>query len=260
MDAGFADKTNKTGTLVELQPLSGQTTGGGGLAYDSVGDVTLKLTTHNSNTSVKTYWEITNEHSGGNLQLSQDGNDRVEFASDGVYVNGNVDLSTNATIIYDVAHAHLYKTANVTAVAADTAYAFDWTNDVTVESNALITVSDTSRLNFDRTGIYNVALQFQIRNDDNSLRTAYIWLRKNGTDVTNSTSRLGIQPKGSATASYQLSTLEYQVDVTAGEYVEVMFAVDNTSGISIEYQTAQTTPYARPAVASAVLLIEPVGA
>ncbi len=260
MDVGFNDKTNRNGTLVEIQPASGTTTGSGGLSYDSTGDATLRLSTHLANGDIKTYWDITNENIGGNLQISQDGTDIVEITGSSVSVNGNIDLSTNSAINYDVARAHIYKTANVTAVAANTAYAFDWTNDVSVEANTLISISDTSRINFDRTGIYNVAVQFQIRNDDNALRTAFIWLRKNGTDVANSSSRLGIRPKGSATASFQLSTLAYQLDATAGDYVEVMFAVDNTSGISIEYQAAQASPYARPAVASAVLLVEPVGA
>ena len=259
MDVGFNDKTNKNGTLVVVQPASGTTTGSGGLGYDSKGNATLRLATHFSNTDAHYHWDINHNESTEALEINYPTGTALSITENTLSVNSNIDLSTNATINYDVAHAHLYKTANVTAVAADTAYAFDWTNNVNVESNALITVSDTSRLNFDRTGIYNVALQFQIRNDDNALRTAYIWLRKNGTDVPNSTSRLGVRPKGSATASYQMSTLEYQVDVAAGEYVEVMFAVDNTSGISIEYQAAQTTPYARPAVASAVLLIEPVG-
>jgi hypothetical protein len=175
-------------------------------------------------------------------------------------ITGNINLGTNAAINYDEVYGSFYKTANITAAAADTIYAFDWTaNTSTVASNR-VTISDTSRINIAKTGAYKTSVTFQIRNDDNALRTAFIWLRKNGTDVAGSTNRLGIQPKGSATASFQHQVLEWLTDVNGGDYLEVMFAVDNISGISLEYNDAQASPYVRPAIPSAVLVVKPVGA
>ena len=70
MDAGFGDKTNKTGTTVVIQPASGTTTGSGGLGYDSVGDATLAFNVHESNSTLKRAWDITAEQSSGNLLIS----------------------------------------------------------------------------------------------------------------------------------------------------------------------------------------------
>ena len=70
LDAGFKDKSAKTGTLIEIQPKSGTTTGTGGLGYDSKGDSTLRLTTHEANSAIKKAWEITNEQASGNLIIS----------------------------------------------------------------------------------------------------------------------------------------------------------------------------------------------
>jgi len=70
LDAGFLDNGAKTGTLVEIQPKSGTTTGSGGLGYDSIGDATLRINVHESNGVMKKRWEITNEQSTGNLLIS----------------------------------------------------------------------------------------------------------------------------------------------------------------------------------------------
>jgi plastocyanin len=82
LNAGFADKTNKTGTLIELQPKSGTTTGSGGVGYDSVGNVTLKMTTHESNSDIKGFWDLEFDQSGQGLHLSKDGTEKVKFTAD----------------------------------------------------------------------------------------------------------------------------------------------------------------------------------
>jgi hypothetical protein len=79
LNASFSNTSAKQGTLIEIQPKSGTTTGSGGLGYNSVGDAKLRLTTHESNSVVKTYWDITNEHIGGNLQIARDGTDVIEI-------------------------------------------------------------------------------------------------------------------------------------------------------------------------------------
>ena len=67
LDAKFLG--SKAGTLVEIQPKSGTTTGSGGLGYDSKGNSTVRLSSHHSNSAVKAQWDITNEQSSGNLML-----------------------------------------------------------------------------------------------------------------------------------------------------------------------------------------------
>ena len=71
LDAKFlsANATSKSGTIIEVQPKSGTTTGSGGLGYDSVGNATVRISSHHSNSAVKAQWDITNEQSSGNLMI-----------------------------------------------------------------------------------------------------------------------------------------------------------------------------------------------
>ena len=90
LGAGFL--SGRAGTLVEIQPKSGETGGSTDFNYDSKGDATLRLSTHEANNSLKTYWDITNEHIGGNLQISQDGTGVIE-------VNGSHSVFTNIPVM-----------------------------------------------------------------------------------------------------------------------------------------------------------------
>jgi hypothetical protein len=59
----------------------------------------------------------------------------------------------------------------------------------------------------------------------------------------------------------QVITKQWLVEgITADQYLEVRFAVDNASGISLQTVAAQTSPFVRPAVPSATITITPVGA
>jgi len=82
LSAEFGNTTTKQGTIITIQPDSGETGGSTDFNYDSKGDATLRLNTNEANGVVKTYWDITNEHIGGNLQISQDGTDKVEISGD----------------------------------------------------------------------------------------------------------------------------------------------------------------------------------
>jgi len=160
-------------------------------------------------------------------------------------------------IQYRRTYGCFHKMADVTALAADTVYEFDWTTDVTPHVNTQgVTVSNTSRLNIDTEGVYNVILEMQAQNTDNADRTAYVWLAKNGTDLDETCIRV-VLTKDTST----VITKDWLIDgITAGQYIEVRFAVDNPSGISLQYSPLQTTPYARPAIASATITIEAMGA
>jgi hypothetical protein len=160
-------------------------------------------------------------------------------------------------IDYRRTFACLHKVANVTAAAADTVYNFDWTADVTAHVNTQgITVSDTSRLNFDAAGAYTATLEMQAANTDNQDRIAYIWLAKNGTDIAETRIRVKLQKQNE-----QVITKVWLLEnIAATDYIELRFAVDNTSGISLNYSAAQTTPFVMPAQPSATFTITPVGA
>ena len=254
LSAEFANTVTKSGTIVTIQDASGETGGSTDFNYDSSGDATLRLSTHLANGDIKTYWDITNENIGGNLQISQDGTDIVEITGSSVGVNGNIDLSVNSAVNYDRVYGCFHNLANVTAANADTVYAFEFPN-VHIDTNR-VTIANNTQVTFDVTGAYNFSLEMQAENTDNQDRTAFLWLAKNGTDIAETCVRVSLLKEWK-----QVIYKEWLVeDIVAGDYVEVRFAVDNTSGIQLTSLPAQVTPYARPVVPSAVLTVSPIGA
>tara|TARA_R110002020_G_scaffold170331_1_gene359930 strand:- start:2415 stop:6434 length:4020 start_codon:yes stop_codon:yes gene_type:complete len=106
LDAKFL--SSKAGTIVEIQPKSGTTTGSGGLGYDSVGNSTVRLSSHHSNSAVKAQWDITNEQSSGNLVVRShtgsknyiqiDAATGIDLLDVGNIIGeGSLDISTTST-------------------------------------------------------------------------------------------------------------------------------------------------------------------
>ena len=144
-----------------------------------------------------------------------------------------------------------------TAAAVDTAYAL--TYDVSDFLDG-ITLSSGSRLTVPSDGIYNVAFSIQFKNDSNSIEDIDIWLRKNGADIPNTNSRFSIPArKGAGNPSHLIAVTPVMVQLAAGDYIQIMWHVTNTT-VSIEQYPAVTavpgvTP-AHPATPSAFVQVE----
>ena len=97
LDAKFLG--SRAGTLVEIQPKSGTTTGSGGLAYDSKGNATLRLSTHEANSDVKKQWDITNDQSSGNLVIRDHTNSTnvIHFDGSRVFIDETLKLQNLTT-------------------------------------------------------------------------------------------------------------------------------------------------------------------
>ena len=144
-----------------------------------------------------------------------------------------------------------------TAAAVDTAYAL--TYDVSDFLDG-ITLSSGSRLTVPSDGIYNVAFSIQFKNDSNSIEDIDIWLRKNGADIPNTNSRFSIPArKGAGNPSHLIAVTPVMVQLAAGDYIQIMWHVTNTT-VSIEQYPAVTavpgvTP-AHPATPAAFVQVE----
>jgi hypothetical protein len=178
--------------------------------------------------------------------------------------NAIASLSTSTAqffvpLTYDRTYGCFHKVTNVTVPAADTVYDFDWYTTATAHisnHNVTVTSGEPTRVNIAAAGAYRVFVELAGVNVDNADRTAWIWLAKNGTDISETTVKF--------TLTKDTSTMlikDWIIDsVAANDYIQVRFAVDNASGISLQYNAEQTTPYARPAAPSATITVAPVGA
>ena len=129
--------------------------------------------------------------------------------------------------------------------AINTPYAV--TFDTTDVSNGVYIGSPTSRVYVDERGIYNFLFSIQLDKTTGGVGLIWIWPRINGVDVPNSNSQLRLQGNNNE----QLATIGYFFKLNAGDYVEVMYAVDDV--------TVQLTSFASsafyPAVPSIILTV-----
>ena len=128
-------------------------------------------------------------------------------------------------IILEDGHASFYRTTDVTAAAVNTAYAITYdapSGNVGIDRDA----TDNSKIVFDQAGEYLVMFSAQISSTSSSTVKFYFWPRLNGTDATNNTIIYSLH-QNDATVVVSRSA---KFDVSAGDYLQVMWAVDSTSG------------------------------
>jgi len=117
-----------------------------------------------------------------------------------------------------------------------------------------VTLSNSSRLNVEDSGVFNIQFSIQLKNTTNDGHDVDIWFRKNGTNIDNSNSRYHIPArKSTGDPSHMIAALNLFVELNSGDYVEIMYKVDNVN-VTLEHFAASSTP-TRPAVPSAIVTV-----
>ena len=111
-------------------------------------------------------------------------------------------------------------------------------------------------------GVYTIRYSLQFINTSNAIHYADVWLKVNNTDVANSTSRFFVPARKSSSPGeegYALAYSEATFSVNVGDEIELYWATDlagdpttPTDGVYMFHDAAQTSPYARPAIPSAI--------
>jgi len=134
-----------------------------------------------------------------------------------------------------------YDTTTQTAAAINTAYAM--TINTTDLSQGVYIGSPASRIYVDRPNVYNVQFSAQLDKTSGGTGLVWIWLRKNGVDVPDSTGFVRLQGNNAEL----LAAWNYLVQLNAGDYIELMWEVDDTS-VQILYEAATAVHPATPSV------------
>jgi hypothetical protein len=135
--------------------------------------------------------------------------------------------------------------ASTTAAYAVTFNTTDFANGISVASNSRLTVKSY--------GIYNVQFSFQFVNTDNQIQDIDVWFKKNGTNIDNSNSRFSIPNSHGGTDGHLIAALNFWVELSANDYVEIMWRTTSTA-VSIQHLPTQTSP-TRPATPSAIVTV-----
>jgi hypothetical protein len=120
-------------------------------------------------------------------------------------------------------YGSFYDTTTQTAAVINTAYAM--TFNTTDLSFGVTRGTPTSRIFVDRPNIYNVQFSAQVHKTSGGVGLIYVWLRKNGTNVPDSAGQIRIQGNDGEI----LAAWNYVIQLNAGDYIELMWEVDDTS-------------------------------
>lgn len=142
-------------------------------------------------------------------------------------------------------YGQFFDTTTQTAAIINTAYAITFnTTDI---SNGVYVGSPTSRIYVDETSIYNFLFSIQLDKTSGGTASFWIWPRINGTDVPNSASQIRIQGNDAEI----FSSVGFFFNLVAGDYVELMFEVSDTS-VQLSYFPSTAV---HPAIPSIILTV-----
>ena len=163
-------------------------------------------------------------------------------------VNGYPVVSKNGEfrqIVLEDGHADFILTADVTPAAANTAYKL--TYDALAGNDGITQGTPASRIVFEEAGQYVIAFSAQISSTSASTVHFYFWPSVNGTNIADSAMTTALHRNNATvvTSRTQIFT------VAAGDYLEVNYMIDSTSGF-LNY-TAASSPV--PAIPASTLAI-----
>lgn len=130
----------------------------------------------------------------------------------------------------------------------------------TLATGSGFTLNANSTATCDVSGVYKIDYSLQFANNDNAQHEAVVWLKNNGTDVTESATIFSLQQRRSASIStYVCGYSHVTFAVNAGDVISLVWATDkgatangSAQGIYIEALPASTSPYIRPSIPSAI--------
>ena len=164
-------------------------------------------------------------------------------AADGV-------IFVRPTIEQQIYYGEFTKLNSQSPAVINTAYPLLFTN--TEIANGVSIGGTTSQIIIAQAGLYNIACSVQITSNNAAQKSIWVWLRKNGTtNFTNSARVASITLNG----GYLVVTLNEVASLLAGDFIEVMYAADNTN-VSISTVAATAFAPAAPAVILAVTQTE----
>lgn len=145
-------------------------------------------------------------------------------------------------IVLEDGHYDGTVSTNQTAASTNTAYALTFTQDL---ARGIANGTPSSRLVVTEAGQYSVTYSMQMASTSAATVTMWFWTRINGTDISKSAMENTLHQNGSTLVVTKTAILQ----LSAGDYIEIMWATDSTSG----YLEAVAATSFAPATPSATI-------
>lgn len=196
-----------------------------------------------------------------NITIMGSGNTILPNVTDIALINTNSKTITQSgqTWINNVLYPKAYGSFSDTTsqyVALTTA-SYEITFNTTDLSNAIAIGSPTSRIEFDRDGTYSLVFSIQLANQGASEHDINVFIRKNGSDITNSNTSVTVPKKHGSTNGHAVMAVNFMLDAVQGDYIELCWNSEGTDAF-IEGKPSIATP-PTPGTPSVILTIEQVG-
>ena len=144
-------------------------------------------------------------------------------------------------------YGSFYDTTTQSVGSANTPTAM--TFNTTAENNG-VSITSSSQILFANAGTYNVQFSAQLTQTDNSSDNVQIWLRKNGSDLTETNTTVTMDKQNSD----KVASWNFVLTVAANDYLQLMWESNSTS-VTLLAQSAGST---YPATPSVILTVQQV--
>lgn len=139
-------------------------------------------------------------------------------------------FGSNGGQFIDCPNGLFFDLGTYSPAAINTGYPLEF--KVAYLSNAVRIVDDT-KITVDIAGVYNFQYSSAVTSTNASLKTVWVWIRRNGVDVGYSTNEYTVTGAGTDT----IISWQFNIDLDVGEYIEMVWGADSTN-----VQIATTPP------------------
>lgn len=155
-------------------------------------------------------------------------------------------VGTHGGQYVDCPNGLFFNTADQTFAVINTAYPVVY-NATYLNNGVALKAGSTSRIEVAVSGIYNFQYTGQTLSSSASAKTMYLWIKRNGVAIGYSTRAETV----TINSGYTGINYCFDIDLAAGEYIELEAAVTNTD-LSLDATTA-TSPH--PGIPSSVMSV-----
>jgi hypothetical protein len=153
-------------------------------------------------------------------------------------------------------YGNFYSDASQNAISINIPTAIKLNN--TVHANGVSIVNDLSgnptKITFANAGVYDIQFSAQLKNGGGGGNPLVeIWFRKNGGDISNSNTVIHVP-----NSTYNVAAWDYQDTLSAGDYIQIMWATNDVNTLIEAGGAALTTTPPAPSIPSIIVTVMPV--
>ena len=152
---------------------------------------------------------------------------------------------------FPIPHGSFYDTTAQVISSTTTAYAM--TYNTTVESYEVWVGATPSMVYVGASGVYNIQFSCQLANTDSQAHDAEIWLAINGSNITESSTIIGIPSSHGGVDGHSVAAWNFLQRLNRNDYFQLVWRADSTQ-VSMPHRAATTSP-TRPSVPSVILTV-----